>query len=155
MAGEPDEMDDSAPPPTSGLVVQPDLIIPRGELLIRVSRAGGAGGQHVNKTSSRVETVWNVARSAVLTPEQRARLMERLATRLDADGNVRVVASETRSQLRNREAAEARLAELVRRGLVVPKKRKRTKPSRAAIERRLEEKKRTSKKKSDRNWRED
>ena len=153
MSDEPDEAADDGVPPTSGLVVQPDLVIPRGELLVRVSRSGGAGGQHVNKTSSRVETVWNVARSGVLTPEQRARLLDRLASRLDAQGNVRVVASDTRSQLRNREAAETRLAELVRRALVVPKKRKRTKPSRAAIERRLEEKKRTSKKKSDRNWR--
>ena len=70
--------------------------------------------------------------------------------RLDAEGNVRVVASDTRSQRQNRDIAEQRLAELVRRALIVPKKRRPTKPSRSSKERRLEEKRRESKKKSDR-----
>ena len=143
---------DDAAVPVAGIEVQPGLTIPRGELTVRATRSGGAGGQHVNKTSSRIELTWNPMRSAALDDELRARLRERLAAKLDSDGNVRIVASETRSQLRNREAAEQRLVELVRRALVVPKRRKKTKPSRAAREARLADKKRQSDKKKDRRW---
>jgi ribosome-associated protein len=124
--------------------------IPRGELTVRASRAGGPGGQHVNTSSTRVEVVWNPGRSQVLTAEEQARVAVKLASRLDADGDLRVVASDTRSQRQNREVAEQRLAELVRRALVLPKKRKPTKPSRAAKARRLDDKKRDSSKKRDR-----
>jgi ribosome-associated protein len=84
--------------------------------------------------------LWDFARSRVLDDAARARLGEKLAARLDADGNVRVVASDRRSQQQNRLAAEKRLADLVRRALVIPKARKKTKPSRAAKEKRLAEK---------------
>jgi ribosome-associated protein len=94
--------------------------------------------------------LWNPARSRALTDPERARVIEKLAARLDAEGNVRVVASDTRSQRQNRDLAEQRLAELVRRALVVPKKRRPTKPTRSSQERRLDEKRRESKKKSDR-----
>lgn len=130
-------------------------VIPRAELSARASRAGGAGGQHVNTSSTRVEVLWHPATSRALTGDERARVIERLAARLDADGRVRVVASDTRSQKQNRELAESRLADLVRRALAVPKKRKATRPTRASTERRLEEKKRESKKKGERrtrNW---
>jgi ribosome-associated protein len=126
----------------------PEFEIPDSELVIRVSRSSGAGGQHVNKTASRVEVSWNVRESRALTPEQRDRLLERLSSRLSADGSVRVVASETRSQLRNRELAQERLTELVRRALVVPKKRKPTRPTRGSREARLEAKRRHSQKKT-------
>jgi ribosome-associated protein len=121
--------------------------IPPGELTVRASRASGAGGQHVNKTSSRVEVVWNVAESRALTPEDRSWLQRRLASRLSGDGSLRVVVSDTRSQLRNRDIAMERLAEVVRAALVRPKKRKATKPSRAALRARVEAKKRRSLKK--------
>ena len=98
----------------------------------RATRAGGPGGQHVNTSSTRVELSWNLERSRAPSEEQRARLREKLASRLDADGNVRVVASSFRSQLRNREDAEERLVALVRRALQVPKVRRKTKPHRAA-----------------------
>ena len=114
---------------------------------MRASRSSGPGGQHVNTSSTRVEVRWNVRRSGALSEEERARLCEALASRLDSEGTLRVVASDSRSQLRNREAAERRLAELVRRALVVPKKRKPTKPSRAAKEARLREKKHRSERK--------
>ncbi len=132
------------------LAVNDSLSIPRNELDVRVSRSSGAGGQHVNKTSSRVEIFWNVLTSRVLTDDQRARLREKLASRLTTDGSIRVVASDMRSQSRNRDLAEERLADLVRRALVVPRKRKPTKPTRAAKEARLESKKRHSNKKRDR-----
>jgi ribosome-associated protein len=131
-------------------VVNESLSIPRNELDVRVSRSSGAGGQHVNKTSSRVEIFWNVLTSRALSEEQRARLQEKLAPRLTTDGSIRVVASDMRSQSRNRDLAEERLAELVRRALVVPRKRKATKPTRAAKEARLESKKRHSHKKRER-----
>ena len=143
----------SGPAPVAAenlLVVTDSLAIPRSELDVRVSRSSGAGGQHVNKTSSRVEIFWNVRSSGALTEEQRARLVERLRSRLASDGSIRIVASDMRSQSRNRSLAEDRLAELVRRALVVQKKRKPTKPTRAAKEARLESKKRQSHKKRER-----
>jgi ribosome-associated protein len=129
------------------------LEIPRAEIDVRTSRSSGAGGQHVNKTSSRVELSWNIAQSRVLDDEQRARLLARLASRLSDEGAIRVVSSETRSQLRNRTAAEARLAETIAKALIVPKKRKPTKRPRAANEARLTEKKRQSDKKRERHGR--
>lgn len=132
------------------LVVDGDLSIPRHELAFRASRAGGPGGQHVNTSSTRVEVLWNLARSRVVTDEQRQRLEEKLASRLDAEGNVRVVGSAYRSQARNREDAEQRLGALIRRALVVPKTRKKTHPSRTAVERRLKSKKLASEKKRER-----
>ena len=138
-----------SPPPTSGkvLAVNDSLSIPRAELDVRVSRSSGAGGQHVNKTSSRVEIFWNIQTSRALSEEQRTRLLDKLSSRLTTEGSVRVVASDMRSQSRNRDLAEERLAELVRRALVVPRKRKPTKPTRAAKEARLESKKLHSNKK--------
>ena len=136
-----------SPLPGDALVVNDRIAIPRHELQMRASRAGGAGGQHVNKTSSRIEIRWNVRSSAALDDAARARVLEKLAARLDGDGNVRVVSSEMRSQLQNRERAERRLAELIAKALLVPKARKRTKPSRAAKEARLQDKKKQSERK--------
>ena len=137
----------------NSLYINESLSIPRDELDVRVSRSSGAGGQHVNKTSSRVEISWNVDSSRAVTEEQRARLREKLASRLTTDGSVRVVASDTRSQTRNRDLAAQRLAELVARSLIVPRKRKPTKPSKAAKEARLDAKRRLSSKKRERSER--
>ena len=115
--------------------------IPRSELVYRASRAGGAGGQHVNTSSTRIELLWNVSRTVALDDAQRARVAEKLASRLDGEGWLRVVSSARRSQGQNREAAEERLVALVRGALVVPKRRKPTRPSRGAKEARLAEKK--------------
>ena len=139
--------------PRNVLAVNQSLSIPRGELDVRVSRSSGAGGQHVNKTSSRVEVFWNIRTSKAVTEEQRALLLSRLQSKLTSDGSVRVVASDMRSQSRNREIAEERLGEMVRRALAVRRKRKPTKPTRAAKEARLESKKRHSRKKDDRRTR--
>ncbi len=143
-------IDPSATAPQNVVAVNESLSIPRSELDIRVSRSSGAGGQHVNKTSSRVEIFWNVLASRALSEEQRTRLREKLASRLTTDGSVRVVASDMRSQSRNRDLAEERLVDLVRRALIIPRKRKATKPTRAAKEARLESKKRHSSKKRER-----
>ena len=138
-------MSDSAPVAAAKLLqVNDALSIPRTELDVRVSRASGAGGQHVNKTSSRVEIFWNIQGSRALSEGQRARLLDRLASRLTTEGSVRVVASDMRSQSRNRNLAEERLADMVRRALVIPKKRRPTRPTKASKEARLDEKKRRS-----------
>jgi ribosome-associated protein len=134
----------------SALIVDHNVSIPRFELSFRATRAGGPGGQHVNTSSTRVELLWNVEQTRALSDPQRSRVREKLATRLDGDGNLRVVASAYRSQARNREDAEARLAALVRRALAVPKARKKTRPSRAAVQSRLDSKRLKSNKKRDR-----
>jgi ribosome-associated protein len=133
-----------------GIRVNESLLIPRAELVMRATRSSGAGGQHVNKTSSRIEISWNIRDSRAVNDEQRERLMERLASRLSDEGAIRTVASDTRSQLRNREAAERRLAETVAKALAVQKKRKATRRPRAANEARLTEKKKHSDKKRER-----
>jgi ribosome-associated protein len=140
----------TSPPTANSLSVNDSVVIPRSELDIRVSRSSGAGGQHVNKTSSRVEIFWNVATSRAVSEDERTLLLGKLKSRLTTEGSIRVVASDMRSQSRNRELAEERLVELVRRALLVPKKRRATRPTKAAREARLEEKKRQATKKRDR-----
>lgn len=124
------------------LVITPDLSLPLSELEYRASRSGGPGGQHVNTSSTRVEISWDVAASPSLTSAQRLQLLERLGPRLDSAGQLRLVSSSTRSQLRNKEDVTARLQQIVAGALAVRKKRKATKPSRAAKAARLEAKRR-------------
>jgi len=137
-------------PETPFLAVSPALLLPLAELDFKASRSGGPGGQHVNTSSTRVEVWWDVAGSPTLTDEQRRRLLERLAARLDGAGRLRLVAGGSRSQLRNREEVTERLREIVAAALVVPKVRKRTRPSRAEKAARLEEKRRRASVKRDR-----
>ena len=135
------------------LAVTRAFAIPRAELEVKATRAGGPGGQHVNTSSTRIELRWNPRDSRAVTAlaeELRAHLLQRLAARADADGSIRVVASEHRSQRQNREVAEARLAGLVAHALAVPKRRKATKPTRASVARRLDSKRRQGEKKRDR-----
>jgi ribosome-associated protein len=118
------------------------LVIPAEDLIERFSRSAGPGGQGVNTTDSRVELLFDPATSTALTPEQRSRLTERLGDRLVA-GRVSVVASEHRSQLRNRAAARERLAGILREALAPPPPPRRpTKPTRGSQTRRIEAKKR-------------
>jgi ribosome-associated protein len=132
------------------VVVSSELRVPRSELTIRASRSGGPGGQHVNTTASRVELTWNVAESPSLTEEQRARLQEKLATRLDGEGVLRLVASRRRSQHQNREAVLERFTEVVGAALKKPRPRRKTRPTAASREARLEEKKRRADRKRQR-----
>ena len=144
----------TAPFPAPGddtvLRVTDNLAIPRAELEARASRAGGAGGQHVNTSSTRVELRWNVRTSRALDDATRSRIMDKLSTRIDGEGVLRVVASKRRSQLQNREQAEERLVELLTEAMATPKPRWKTKPTRASKEKRLESKKRNSERKRDR-----
>jgi len=120
------------------LTVRAGVVVPEHELRWRFSRSSGPGGQSVNTSDTRVELSLDVAASTAFTVSQRDRLLARLAPRL-VDGVVTVTASEHRSQLRNREAAERRLAQLLREALAPPPPRRRpTKPTRASIRRRLE-----------------
>jgi len=124
--------------------------VPEAELLIRATRAGGPGGQHVNKTSTRVEVVWDVKASPSLNDRQRGLLVDHLAARLDRRGRIRVVEAGSRSQTRNRDVAVARLRKLVSDALRPRKRRVPTKPTAASRERRLAEKRRRQAKKQDR-----
>jgi ribosome-associated protein len=117
------------------------LSIPLGEIELRASRSSGPGGQHANVTASRVEAVFDVEASSTLDGGQRARLLDRVGSTVTA------VAQEARGQARNRELALARLAEKIAAGLVVPRRRRPTGPSRAARQRRLEGKRRTGERK--------
>ncbi len=115
-----------------------NLRVPRTEVSFRATRAGGPGGQHVNTSSTRVELWWNLEESTAPNGAQRALLRERLATRLDGEGWLRLVEAGSRSQLRNREAAEERFLALLAQALKPKKKRKPTRVPRSEKARRLE-----------------
>jgi ribosome-associated protein len=127
-----------------GLLVTRTFVVPEAELSERFSRSSGPGGQGVNTTDSRVELSYDVARSPAVPDHLRDRLLARLESRL-VDGVVTVTASEHRSQLRNREAARERLAQLLREAAAPPPPRRRpTRPTLGSKERRLAGKKRRS-----------
>ena len=123
------------------LVVRPGLSIPLEEIEFRADPSGGPGGQHANKSSTRVEVRFAVLRSPVFGSRHRALLAESLATRLTSEGVLRVVSARERSQLQNRRTALARLAELIARGLERPAPRTATRPTLASQKRRVETKK--------------
>ena len=128
--------------PGSDLRISRRLVVPAGELRERFSRSSGPGGQGVNTTDSRVELSFDVARSPSVPDDLRARMLDRLSSRL-TDGVLTLAASEHRAQLANREAARERLADLLRTAAAPPPPPRRpTKPSRGAKERRLAAKKR-------------
>lgn len=122
-------------------IVTDRVIPPSAEIKFRASRAGGPGGQHVNRRETRIEARWNVLESASISEAERARILAKLGARIGKDGVLRVVAEAERSQYRNKELATSRLQELVAAALEVPKQRKPTRPSRSAREERLWEKK--------------
>jgi len=124
------------------LPILPGLVIPGAELSFTASRASGPGGQHVNKTSSRVVLRWDVRASASLDDRQKARVCDRLRNRLSRDGVLQVAAESERSQHRNHQLARQRLADLVRAALSRRKRRVRTKVPRAVHRRRVEGKRR-------------
>lgn len=130
---------------SDGLVVKEGVVIPLHEIDIATSRSGGPGGQHVNKTDSRVTARWNVYRTVALNDEQKELVLSKLQSQLTTDGDLIVHMGESRSQPQNKHAALERLAQIVRKALHVPKKRMATRMPKAAKEARLESKARHSK----------
>jgi ribosome-associated protein len=122
----------------------PDL---SSEIGFRTARSGGKGGQNVNKVETMVEALWQVHASQLFSEDEKARIADKLSNKISKDGYLQVRSSESRTQLDNKQRAQEKLQELVARALIRPKPRKKIKPSKAAIEKRLESKKRTSFKK--------
>lgn len=129
------------------LSVKDGIEIPGHEMWFTASRAGGPGGQHVNKTSSRVSLFWDLGNTSALDAHQRARVMRRLGSRVTRDGHVVVHVDETRSQHKNRETARERLAAMIREALSIRKKRIPTRISDSQRRRRIEAKRRRGEKK--------
>ncbi len=132
-------------PSRRDLRVRGDLVIPADELRESATRSSGPGGQHVNKTSTRVSLRWNVTGSSCLSASQRRRLREKLGARLTRTGDLVVNSDRTRSRARNREHARDRIVEIVSSALARPRPRKPTRPTGASRVRRRAEKTRRSK----------
>jgi ribosome-associated protein len=124
----------------SELYVTDTITIPEHELEVATSRAGGPGGQHVNKTSSRITVRWNIKQTTVLTDLQKERVLQKLHTQITADGDLIVHNSASRSQLQNRQMAYKDLARRVAKALHVPKRRMKTGVPKGAQEARLKSK---------------
>lgn len=120
------------------------------EVTFQTSRSSGPGGQNVNKVESRVELRFTIAASQQLTDAQKERLLDKLRNRLTAEGELLITAQEDRSQLRNKDIALRKLHELLLKSLHQDKPRKPTKPSKSAVRKRLETKKKDGEKKASR-----
>lgn len=120
------------------------------ELTFRAVKSSGPGGQHVNKTASKVEAHLDVKNSAAITNSERDRLLEKLKNRISAEGILIVSCSESRSQHRNKAIVIERILHIISENLKVQKRRKKTKPSKGAIEKRLRSKKNQALKKANR-----
>jgi len=128
---------------STNILIKYGLIIPDDELEISFSRSGGPGGQHVNRTDSRISVRWNIQNSKALTEEQRSRLLTKLHAQLTGQGDLVIHCSTSRSQLQNKTEAFTRLGDVIRQALHVPKKRMATKIPRGVKQARLESKRKT------------
>lgn len=132
------------------LPINENLALPMAELQFRFSTSGGPGGQHVNKTATRVTLLFDIANSPSLDEDTRGRLLDRLSSRLDRRGLLHIDVQDSRSQWQNRITAVARLQSLLAEALIEHPERRPTRPTRVAREARLDEKKRRSTVKKDR-----
>lgn len=128
----------------SALHIKDGIIIPDSELEITTSRSSGPGGQHANKTETKVTIQWNIKNTTALSDSQKQLVLINLQNKITEDGYLIIHNSESRSQLQNKQFALDNLAELIRKVLIKPKKRKPTKISKAAKESRLKKKKHRS-----------
>jgi ribosome-associated protein len=135
------------------IVLTDSIAIPLSELEIHFVRSSGPGGQHVNKTASQAEIIFDLGASPSIPEHDRVWLQSRLANKLDSSGRLHVTSQEHRSQRQNRSAAIEKLEALLAEAIKRPKKRKKTKPTKASVERRLTTKKKASEKKKSRNER--
>jgi ribosome-associated protein len=124
--------------------VERRVTIPQDEIELSFSPSSGPGGQHANRSATRVDLQWNVESSRALGPRQKERVRARLRHRIDSAGNLRLSSDTHRSQLRNRQEVIRRLHDLVAEAVVVPRKRVPTAASRGSVERRIRGKKRRS-----------
>lgn len=132
------------------ILINENLSIPLAELEFRFAASSGPGGQHVNKTETKAILLFDVAHSPSLNEAQRTRLMQKLANKLDKNGVLQLQVQESRSQVQNKETAVSRFQQLLAQALKRPKPRRKTTPSPAAREKRLQEKKQHSQKKQNR-----
>lgn len=137
---------DEQPPPRAGLPIAPGLVIPEEALTFRAVRSPGPGGQNVNKRSTKIELRAPLA-AIPISPAAMERLRAAAGWRINRDDELIVTADEDRAQGRNRELAIERLTALVKRAMIEPKKRRKTKPTKGSRERRIEAKKRAGEKK--------
>jgi ribosome-associated protein len=124
------------------IVVNDRITVPDAAIETRAVRASGPGGQHVNKTASKIQMWIDLGRVTGFTPDELPRVREFLKSRLDADGRLLVMSQETRDQMRNREDCAVKAAQLIRAALFRPKVRRPTRPTRASKDRRVEAKRR-------------
>ena len=127
---------------TAVIFINSELRLPQSEVRYRTMRSSGPGGQHVNKTETQVELIFDVAHSPSLTDAQRQRILSQLKNLVDQDGVLHLTAQSERSQLRNREIVTARFQAVLAAALRVPKTRRPTRPTAASKAKRLESKKR-------------
>lgn len=120
------------------MVIDKEMIMP--ELLIKATRSSGKGGQNVNKVSSRIEVDFNIERSALFSPEQKALLLQRLGNRINKEGYIKVTVQEERSQLLNKQKAVLKMLHLLQKNLETALPRKATKPSKSSVLKRLKTK---------------
>jgi ribosome-associated protein len=133
------------------MLKKPDFQILIQELAFKTSRSGGKGGQHVNKVSSKVELIWDINQTGACDEYQKQRIIKKLGNRIDKEGLLHIVVDDDRSQYKNKELSIKRLLKLIKESLIEEKSRKPTKPSKAAIHKRLESKKKQALKKINRN----